>query len=148
MIMNLNIPENKSPLLKKVMEKGFDPYKKYSIKEIYGHKLQQSIGMSIWDVYAHRNSTGSKSNEKLEEYDHTYIIDQNGCRYLETNFKAWGEHPKEWDNDPIGTKYTATTLMEFYRPSLTDDFTFIGFSGGKNSQEKISPEIIRKYLFW
>jgi len=148
MNFNLDLSGNISPLLKKVMDKGFDPHKKYKIIEIYGKPMQKSAGMSIWGVYAHRNSTGAKVNEFTEEYKHVYSIDASGCRYLETNFNAWDTHPVNWDTDPIGTKYDASTFMEFYRPTLNDDFDFIGFSGGKDNYEKVSDEIIRMYLKW
>ena len=137
-----------SPLLKKVMDNGFDPQKKYTIIEIYGHPMQKATGLSKWGVYAHRNSTGAKVNEYSEEYVHEYKIDTSGRRYLETNFDAWVDHPKNWDTDPIGTKYTTSTFMEFYRPSLTDDFEFIGFSGGKDSIEKVTDVTVRMYLQW
>ena len=147
-ILKFDSRGNISPLLKKTIEKGFNPQKRYTITEIYGHFLQKSIGLSKWGVYAHRNSTGSKTNIKSEEYIHEYEVDTSGRRYLDTNFNAWPDHPKNWETDPIGTKYTTSTLMEFYRPSLSEDFEFIGFSGGKDSLEKVKEDIIRKYLEW
>jgi hypothetical protein len=140
--------DNISPLLKKVKENGFDPGKKYTIEDIYGHSMQKAIGLSKWGVYAHRNSTGAKNREYAEQFRHVYRVDEFGRRYLETNFRAWVDHPKNFDNDPIGTKYNASTLMEFYRPTLTDDFEFIGFSGGKDSFEKVTNDTIRMYLQW
>jgi|GEM_PF-6384186 len=144
----LDLSGNISPLLKKVMDNGFDPLKKYSIIEIYGKPMIKATSKSKWGVYAHRNSTGARSNINTEEYIHIYKIDASGCRYLETNFHAWADHPKTWNTDPIGTKYTMSTYMEFYRPTITDDFEFIGFSGGKDNYEKVDDVTIRMYLQW
>jgi hypothetical protein len=137
-----------SPLLKSLIAKGFDPNGKYSIVDIYGKFMQKATGRSKWGTLAHRNTTGATVNEDSIPYNHKVGVDASGRKYVDTNFEAWPDHPKGWNVDPLGTTYTSGTYMEFYRAQPEGDFEFVGFSGGKDSLEKIDENTIRMYLQW
>jgi len=137
-----------SKLLQSLVAKGFDPKRRYSIKEIYGKPMVKATALSRWGTIAHRNSVGAKVNENSLRYKHKIGVDKSGRRFIDTNFEAWPDHPRRWDTDPVGTKYTGETKMEFFREDLRDRFEFIGISGGEDGLEKISDKTIRMYLKW
>ncbi|MCL2231752.1 MAG: hypothetical protein FWB99_01590 [Treponema sp.] len=147
----VTLPDGKakgmSVLLQNLVEKGFDPKRKYSTKEIYGKPMQRASGHSRWGTIAHRNTVGARINKDSIPYDHKVGVDESGRKYLDTNIEALPEHPR-WDTDPVGTKYTIGTQMEFFRKNERDDFEFIGISGGRDGLEKIDAKTMRMYLQW